>query len=124
MHVLDGYQTRLCRIGFVVSTFFLYGIVIFFLTPILLIPVYILLMVNILSQMGVQSDDPNILLTYFLLFTHGACILVYPICTAFLMVGICVNYYMHGSIEARRQAQSSRKAIRIEAVEASDGDGR
>ena len=117
-HVLGGYRTGLRRIGFIVSTFFLYGIVIFFLTLILLMPVYILLMASTLSQMGEQSGDPNTLPTYFPVLTYGTCILIYFICAAFLTVGIYVNYYVYGSIEARRQAQSNRKAIQTEAAEA------
>lgn len=116
-HVLGGYRTGLRRIGFIVSTFFLYGIVIFFLTLILLMPVYILLMASTLSQMGVQSGDPNTLPTYFPVLTYGTCILIYFICAAFLTVGIYVNYYVYGAIEARRQAQSNRKAIQTEAAE-------
>ena len=117
-HVLGGYRTGLRRIGFIVSTFFLYGTVIFFLTLILLMPVYILLMASTLSQMGVQNGDPNTLPTYFPVLTYGTCILIYFICAAFLTVGIYVNYYVYGSIEARRQAQSNRKAIQTEAAEA------
>ncbi|MFR5269592.1 MAG: hypothetical protein ACLTGI_01130 [Hoylesella buccalis] len=103
--------------------FFLYGIVIFFLTLILLMPVYILFMASTLSQMGVQNGDPNTLPTYFPLLTYGTCILIYFICAAFLTVGIYVNYYVYGAIEARRQAQSNRKAIQTEAAEASNRDG-
>lgn len=117
-HVLGGYRTGLRRIGFIVSTFFLYGIVIFFLTLILLMPVYILLMASTLSQMGVQNGDPNTLPTYFPVLAYGTCILIYFICAAFLTVGIYVNYYVYGAIEARRQAQSNRKAIQTEAAEA------
>lgn len=121
-HVLGGYRTGLRRIGFIVSTFFLYGIVIFFLTLILLMPVYILLMASTLSQMGVQNGDPNTLPTYFPVLTYGTCILIYFICAAFLTVGIYVNYYVYGAIEARRQAQSNRKAILTEAAEVSNRD--
>ena len=121
-HVLGGYRTGLRRIGFIVSTFFLYGIVIFFLTLILLMPVYILFMASTLSQMGVQNGDPNTLPTYFPILTYGTCILIYFICAAFLTVGIYVNYYVYGSIEARRQAQSNRKAIQTEAAEVSNRD--
>lgn len=113
-HVVSGYKTGLRYIGFILSILFLYAVIIFFSALVVAMPLCILAMSNTISQMGVNNGDPNTLPSYFPILIYGTSILMYFIFTGFITVGIYINYYLYGSIEAKQQAHKNRKAIQIE----------
>lgn len=116
-HVIGGYFSGFRHFGYIFSTQLLFGVIIFFLTIVVAMPLYLLVFSHTLSQQGVLQGDVNTLPSYFSILLYGCSILTGFILIAIMTVGVYVNYYMYGAIVAKKKARRQRKEIQTKTSE-------